>query len=168
MDNPLACLTPETNAPSLILCSQPTSPSHCKDEAETKCFSLLPDSFGFFRETDPRPLYTVQISLPRSQPSSVFLPMQDKRKENSSCSAAASSAGSNSPPGLSRIWASPARHLWHCIFHFLPLIQIFECDPLLDLCRVLPRPHSSEGVWYKHHQFNSHRSFRFHQEGHLE
>jgi len=29
------------------------------------------------------------------------------------------SARSNSlPSGLSRIWVSPARHLWHYLFHF--------------------------------------------------
>jgi len=27
------------------------------------------------------------------------------------------------PSGLSRIWASPARHLWHNLFHFWPLVQ---------------------------------------------
>jgi len=33
-------------------------------------------------------------------------------------------AGSDSPtPWLSRIWASPERHLQHYFFHFWPLVQ---------------------------------------------
>jgi len=45
--------------------------------------------------------------------------MQDKTEEFLH-SLQTSSAGSISPPGLSRIWASPARHLRH--FHFWPLV----------------------------------------------
>jgi len=40
------------------------------------------------------------------------------------------STGYDSPPlWLSRIWASPARHLWHYLFHFWPLVQTLECGP---------------------------------------
>jgi len=40
------------------------------------------------------------------------------------------SARYDSPPtGLSYIWASPARHLWHYFFHFWPLVQILGRDP---------------------------------------
>jgi len=41
------------------------------------------------------------------------------------------STGSNSPPpGLSRIRASPARHLWH-FFYFKPLVQTLGRSPIL-------------------------------------
>jgi len=41
-----------------------------------------------------------------------------------------SSAGSKSrPSGLSRIWASPARHCWYYFFHFWPLVQTLERGP---------------------------------------
>jgi len=33
------------------------------------------------------------------------------------------------PPGLSRIWASPARRLWHYFFHFRPLVQTLGRGP---------------------------------------
>jgi len=40
------------------------------------------------------------------------------------------SAGSDLPlPGLSRIRASPARHLWHYFFHFWPLVQTLGRGP---------------------------------------
>jgi len=42
------------------------------------------------------------------------------------------SAGSDPPPsGFSRIWASPAHHLWHYFFHFRPLVQILGCGPTI-------------------------------------
>jgi len=47
-------------------------------------------------------------------------------------------AGSNSPPGLSRIWASPPRHLWH-YFHIWPLVQIFgRCPTVGSPCSSTP------------------------------
>jgi len=67
---------------------------------------------------------SVPTSLPRSQPSLVLLPMQDKTEEFFLQRLWTLSAGSDSPPsGLSRIWASPTRHLWHYFFRFWPLVQ---------------------------------------------
>jgi len=80
--------------------------------------------------------------------------MQDKTEgEFFSQRLRTSSAKSNSPPpGLSRIWASPTRHLWH-YFHFCPLVQTMERDPTvgppwssstppsLGRGRVAPPPH---------------------------
>jgi len=85
--------------------------------------SLLPDSFGFLGGTillPSHPLWTVQTSLPRSQLFLLLLFMQDKTKGELFLQRLRSSpARSNSPPfGLSRIWASAARHLWHYFFNF--------------------------------------------------
>jgi len=66
------------------------------------------------------PLWTVPTSLPQSQHSLALLPMQDKTEEKFLQRLRTPSAVSNSPlSGLSRIWASPGRHLWHHFFHFL-------------------------------------------------
>jgi len=69
-------------------------------------------------------------SLPRSQPFLVLLPMQDKMEgEFFLQRLRTSSAKSYSPTsGLSHIRASPAHHLWHYFFHFLPL-QTLERGP---------------------------------------
>jgi len=83
---------------------------------------LLPNSLSFPGRTGPspsHPLSTVPTSLPRSQPSLVLLPMQDNTEGEFFLQRLWTPfAGSNSPPSrLSRIWASPARILWH-YFHF--------------------------------------------------
>jgi len=108
---------------------------------ETKSFSklsLLPDFFGFLEGagfSPSRPLWTVSSSLPQSQ---LLLPSylcRIKRKNSVVLSdilqcLRTSSAGSNSPPsGLFRIWASPARHLWHHYFHFWPPLQTLGRGP---------------------------------------
>jgi len=60
--------------------------------------------------------------------------MQDKTEELTWQRLWISSAGSYSPPsGLSRIWASPARHLWHYSFHFWPLVQTLGRGPTVGL-----------------------------------
>jgi len=96
----------------------------CGDRrSEVGTVPLLPDSFGFLRGTGPSPsypLWTVQTSLPRSQPSFVLLPKQEKTEgEFFMQRLRTPSAGSNSPPPwLSRIRASPGRHLRHHFFQF--------------------------------------------------
>jgi len=59
-----------------------------------------------------------------TQPSFVFLPMQDKKEEFFMQRLRTPSAGSDSsPPWLSRIRVFPARHLQYYFFHFWPLVQ---------------------------------------------
>jgi len=88
---------------------------------------FLPDSFGFLGGTGSSPsypLWTISTSLPRSQLTSVLLPMQDKTEEFFLQRLRTPSAGSDSPPPwLSRIQVFPACHLRHHFFHFWPLIQ---------------------------------------------
>jgi len=80
-----------------------------------------------YLETKSCSLWTVPTWLLRSHSSFFLFPMQEKRKDNSSCSA---SAKFNSPPsGLPCTWASPARHLWHYFFHFWFLVQTFGAWP---------------------------------------
>jgi len=73
------------------------------------------------------------------------------------------SAGSNSPPsGLSHIWASPVRYLWHHFFHLWSLVQTLgrgptfgspwnsSTPPSLGRGRVVPLsplPHFSKDSW---------------------
>jgi len=72
-----------------------------------------------------------------------------------------SSVGSHSPPsGLSRIWASAARHLWHYFFHFWSMVQTllrspivrspwsFSTSPSLGRSRVAPLPPVAETLNY--------------------
>jgi len=104
---------------------------------KTKSFSqlpLLPDSFSFLEGTGPspsHPLWTVPTSLPRSQPSLVLLPMQDKTEEKLFVQRLRTpyAESDSSPPGLSWIWASPACHLWHYFFQFWPLVQTLGHGP---------------------------------------
>jgi len=98
--------------------------------------TFLLDSFGFLGGTGPSrsyPLWTVRTSLPRSQPSLVLSPMQDKTEEEFVLQRLRTlSARSNLPPRLSRIWASPVRHLWHYFFHFWPLVQTLGRGPTVE------------------------------------
>jgi len=101
----------------------------------------------------PHSLWTVPTSLPRSQPSLVLLPTQDKTEaEFFMQRLRIPYTGYDSPPPrLSRIWASPARHLWHYFFHFWPWSRPWGVARLLCLRGVPPRPHPSEGVSQHHH-----------------
>jgi len=96
--------------------------------------TVYADSFGFLGGTGPSPsypLWTVLASLPRSQPSFVLLPTQDKKEgEFFMQRLRTPSAGSGSPPPwLSCIRASPERHLRHHFFHFWPLVQTLGRSP---------------------------------------
>jgi len=55
------------------------------------------------------------------------------------------SAESNLLPELSRICASPARHLWQYLFNFWPLVQTGR-DRTVGSPRSSSTPHLSEGV----------------------
>jgi len=135
------------------------SPSPSKDKAyplydlETKSFSqftLLPDSFGFLGGTglsSSCSLWTVTTSLPRSQPSLAFFPMQDKTERSFFLQHLQTpSAGFDSPPpGLSRIQASSAHHLLHYFFHFWPLSRSWGVARLLGRRWVPPRPIHQKG-----------------------
>jgi len=117
---------------------------------DTNSFSqlpLLPDSFGFLGGTGPSPFYPLWIvstSLPRLQPSFVLLPMQDKTEgEFFMQRLRTSSAGSDSPPPwLSRIRASPARHLRNHFFHFWFLVQTLGRGPTVGSPWSSPTPPS--------------------------
>jgi len=117
---------------------------------ETKSFSkllLLPDFFGFFRGIGPSQshlLWTVQTSLPWSQPSLVLLPKQDKMEEFFLQHLQTPSARSDSPPppGLPHIRASPACHFWHYFFHFWPLWALWPFSSVTIFAQIflIPRP----------------------------
>jgi len=68
-----------------------------------------------------------------------------RRRDVGAESGPPSSPRSNLHPGLSRIWDSPARHLW-LYFHFWPLSRPWGVARLLGLRGVPPLPHPSEGV----------------------
>jgi len=70
-----------------------------------------------------------------------------KRKENSSCRACGHPL--QDLTGLSRIRASPARHLWHYL-HFDLWSRPWGVARLLGLREVPPRPYLLEGVGYHH------------------
>jgi len=94
------------------------------------------------------PLWTIPTSLPRSQPSLVLLPKQDKTVEKFFLQRLrAPSAGSRPPPsGLSRIWAFPARHLGTTSSIFDLWSRSWGVARLLGLREVPLRPRFSEGV----------------------
>jgi len=48
------------------------------------------------------------------------------------------------PSGLSRIWASPARHLWHYFFHFWPLVLTLGRGPTVGSLWSFSTPPSLE------------------------
>jgi len=72
------------------------------------------------------------------QPSFVLSHVQDKTEVEFFLQGLRSLTARSSLPlsGLSRIWASPALHLWH-YFHFLSLVQTLRRGPFV--------PHSSVG-----------------------
>jgi len=84
---------------------------------------LLPDSFSFFEELAvARPRFACcELPRLRCHGHKLLLPMQDKREEFFFLQRLRTSLiGSNSPPpGLSRIQASPARHLLALLLPFL-------------------------------------------------
>jgi len=65
-----------------------------------------------------------------------------KQKENSSCSVCGHQLQDlTSPPsGLSRIWVSPARHLWHYLFYFYHWSRPKGMPRLLGLRGIPPFP----------------------------
>jgi len=90
---------------------------------------------------------TTTLTLPRSQPSLVLLRIQAKTEREFFLQRLRipSAGSSSSPPGLSRIRASPARHLWYySIFDFWS--RPWSVARLLGLRGITLRPHPSEGV----------------------
>jgi len=57
-------------------------------------------------------------------------PMQDETEEFLQRLRTPSVGSDSPPPGLSCIWASPARYLWH-YFHFWPLVQTSGRGPTI-------------------------------------
>jgi len=90
-------------------------------------------------------LWTLSTSLLRSQPSFVRLPYAELNERRALAAPADALCGIQPPSGLSRIWASPARHLWHYFFHFLPQSRPWGVAWLLGLCGIHPRPNSRKG-----------------------
>jgi len=83
----------------------------------------------------------------------IVLSVQEKTEEFFFHRLWSSTAGSNSPPELSRIWASPARHLWHYFLHLWPLVLTNGRGPTVGSPRNSFVSPSTERVgWHYHHQ----------------
>jgi len=136
----LACCNPKPehhlpNHPVIVKQRRPRYSPELKSLSQN-IFCLIPSvSSEELTLLQPRPLWTVSTSM--SFYSLVLTSYLCRIKKSTAVS-------NSSPFGLSRIRASPARHLWH-FFIFAP--EHWGAARLLSFRGVPPRPHPSVGVW---------------------
>jgi len=114
------CRQNRSNTPNSPL---PIFPSHCPRSSQRKNipFILLGNDITFTTPFSARFLPFPQRNWPFPESPAVNLSSYVCRikRKNSSWVPATSTAESNSPSGLTRIWVSPAGHLWALLLPFL-------------------------------------------------